>query len=53
MELEIIMLSEVSQIEKDKLPCFLSYVKDQSKNKYKHYHTYIYTQNMFPTEELS
>jgi hypothetical protein len=31
MELEDMMLSEISQIQKDKSICFLSYVEDTSK----------------------
>jgi hypothetical protein len=41
MELKIIILSEVSQVEKDKGHIFLSYVEDRSKYEYKHYHIYI------------
>jgi hypothetical protein len=42
MELENIMVSEVSQEQKTKVTCFLSYVEDRSKYKYKHYHIYIF-----------
>jgi hypothetical protein len=38
---------------KTNIACFLSYVQDRSKYKFKHYHTlYKYIQNMFPKGEL-
>jgi hypothetical protein len=40
---ENIMLNKVSQVQKDKTKCFLSYVEDRSKSKYKHCHvSYMY-----------
>jgi hypothetical protein len=37
MELENIILSEVTQVQKTKVACFLSYVEDRCKYKYNHY----------------
>jgi hypothetical protein len=54
MQLEDIMLSEVSQAQKKTL-CFLSYTED-SRNKHihknKHDHTQSHMKNMFVTVEL-
>jgi hypothetical protein len=40
---------KLSRFRKAKVPCFLSYVEDRFKCKYKHYYVaYKCTQNMFP-----
>jgi hypothetical protein len=43
-----IILSEVSQVQKDKVLCFLSYVEDKIQYKHKHYHLNIeiYTEHV-------
>jgi hypothetical protein len=41
MELENIMLSELSQVQKTKIACFLSYMEDRPKYKF---YIYIYVQ---------
>jgi hypothetical protein len=41
------MLSEVSQVQKDKGQMFLLYVEDRSKYKHKHYiYIYVYTEHV-------
>jgi hypothetical protein len=57
MQLEDIMLSEVSQAQKDKVSMFFSHTwktdpKDKGIHKNKHGHIHIYIQNMFVTVEL-
>jgi hypothetical protein len=49
MELEIIMLSEVSQVQKE-VCIFSLYVEDRSNNKYRHYHINITVQNISKSE---
>jgi hypothetical protein len=46
MELENIMLSELSQVQKDESCMFSLRVEDRSKCKYKHYHIYVYTEHV-------
>jgi hypothetical protein len=56
MQLEDIMLNEVSQDQNTKAACFLSYVEDKSNdkhvNKNKHDHIQTQMQNMSVTVEL-
>jgi hypothetical protein len=43
IDVEIMMLSNISQIQKDNIACFLSYVKYRPMNIYHlHKHMYIY-----------
>jgi hypothetical protein len=44
IQLEDIILSEVSQDQKHKDACFLSYVEDRSKNKHIHKKKYVHIQ---------
>jgi hypothetical protein len=52
MELENIMLSEVSQCQKEKHHVFSHKRKRRAKYKYKHYYMYIGIYRMFPKVEV-